>query len=114
LVKENDIIAIEKLKIKKMIQEKHLSKELSNASLQEIIRQIKYKSKWLNKKVYEVDTYYPSSKICNHCGIKNKINSLSIRKWTCAECNNENDRDINASMNILEEGIIKYYKEQYN
>ena len=115
IVKNNDLIITEHLQVQKMIQEnkKYLTKELTNISFSEIIRQLEYKSKWLNKKLIKVSRYFPSSQICNVCGSKNnKIKNLSVRKWICNKCQNENDRDINASINILEEGIKLYYKEQ--
>ena len=117
IVKNNDLIITENLKIKKMIQKgnKHINKGILNTSLSEIIRQLEYKCKWLNKKLIRVDTYFPSSQYCNVCGeINKKVKDLSIRKWICKKCKNENDRDINASINILEEGIRKYYQEQMN
>ena len=112
LVKENDIIATETLKIKDMVKNKYLSKYILDTSWYELIRQIKYKSKWNNKKYYQVDTYYPSSQICSHCDYKNeKVKELSVRKWECPRCNSINDRDINASINIMYEGIKKYMDE---
>ena len=85
-----------------------------DSSLSEIIRQLEYKCKWQNKRQIKVPSYYVSSQMCNHCGNKNKeTKNLSIRKWICNKCNCNNDRDINASLNILEKGIEIYYKEQY-
>ncbi len=116
IVKENDLIAVETLKVKDMITKKenkknHLSKYISNNSFNEVIRQIEYKSLWNNKKLIKVNTYFPSSKKCSRCGNINKeISDLRIRKWECSKCGNKNDRDINASINILEEGIELYYK----
>ena len=66
------------------------------------------------KKVIKVNTYYPSSQICSHCNYKeNKIRNLSIRKWECHKCGNINDRDINASINIMYEGLMLYMRGQY-
>ena len=116
LVKENDMIVTEDLSVKKMIEEakvKHFSSTISNSSLSEIIRQIDYKAKWNGKIHYKVDKYYASSQICSHCGHRNReVRDLSIREWICEECENRNDRDINASMNLLEIGL-KYYMEEY-
>ena len=71
-----------------------------------------YKSKWQNKKFYTIDTYYPSSQTCSSCDSKNiKVKNLNVRKWTCNNCKMEHDRDINASINIMIEGIKKYMKE---
>ena len=117
IVKENDLIVTETLSIKEMIENsryKTFRKKIIDSSLNEIKREIRYKSKWQNKRLIELNKYYASSQICNHCGNKNKeIKDLSIREWECNNCYNKNDRDINASLNIEYEGIIKYYKEQY-
>ena len=111
IVSANDIIITEKLQTKKLIEKKEMSKYVSDASLSEIIRQLEYKSKWQNKHFYQIDTYYPSSQICSHCNNKNKeLKDLNKRKWTCSKCNNENDRDINAAINIMWEGLINNTK----
>lgn len=99
-----------------MIENKqfHLAKKITNACFSETIRELKYKSKWRGKKFYQMNKYYPSSQICNHCGERNvKVKDLSVRKWECKSCGNRNNRDINASLNIEEEGIKMYYKELY-
>ena len=83
LVKENDVITAETLKVKDMIEKgkNHLAKYISNASFSEIIRQLGYKSKWRGKKFYQVSTYYPSSQMCSHCDYKEtSLKDLSIRK----------------------------------
>ena len=111
LVKENDIIVCETLKVKEMIEKgkHHLAKHLTNSSFGEIIRQLEYKSLWNNKKLIKIDTYYPSSQICSVCGNRKKeLKNLKIRRFVCDKCQNEIDRDINASINILMEGIRKY------
>lgn len=59
----------------------------------------------------EVNSYYPSSKMCSHCGSKiEETNNLSIRKWECLECGCENNRDLNASINIMFEGLRIHYQ----
>lgn len=116
IVMENDIILTENLKVKEMMEAKehHLGKELSNACFHEIIRQLEYKSRWQNKKLYQVDTYYPSSQLCNRCGEREKaVKNLGIRKWECSKCGNRMDRDINASLNIRDKGLEQYYKEVF-
>ena len=111
IVTENDLIITENLQIKKLIEKKEMSKYISDASLSEIIRQLEYKSKWQHKYFYQINKYYPSSQICSHCNTRNKeIKDLSIRSWTCKKCNNENDRDINAAINIMWEGLINNLK----
>ena len=112
IVEENDIISVEDLDIKGMYKNKHLTKSLTNIPLSEIIEKLKYKTKWNNKLLIEVDRYYASSQECNRCGYKNKkVKDLSIREWVCPRCDNKHDRDINASINIMYEGLTKYMKK---
>ena len=109
LVEENDLIVTEKLKINKMVQNSKLSKKIYDASWYELIRQLHYKSRWQGKICYQVDTYYPSSQTCSRCGNINKnVKDLKVREWECPHCTNMNNRDINASINIMWEGIKEY------
>ena len=98
-----------------MVQNKNLSKKIYDASWYELIRQLEYKSKWKNKKFYQIETYYPSSQICSRCGYQeNKMKDLKIRKWECPNCTNNNERDINASINIMFEGLKIYMNKDLN
>ena len=109
IVNENDLIVTEKLKINKMVQNKKPSKKIYDASWYELIRQLQYKSKWQGKICYQIDTYYPSSQTCSRCDNINKnVKDLKVRKWECPNCTNINNRDINASINIMWEGINSY------
>ena len=115
LVEENDLIVTEKLKINKMVQNKKLSKKIYDASWYELIRQLQYKSKWNGKICYQIDTYYPSSQTCSRCGSINKnVKDLKVREWECPHCTNINNRDINASINILWEGVKVYMGSRVN
>lgn len=112
LIKENDIIVTEDLNIKAMYQNHSIAKSLNKTPLYELIRVLKYKAKWNNKKLIQIDRYYPSSQICSVCDYQNKdIKDLSIRKWECPKCKTIHDRDINASNNILFEGLKIYMKQ---
>lgn len=112
IIEENDIVVTEKLQINRMVQKKKISKKIYDASWNELLRQLEYKTKWKGKYMYKIDTYYPSSQICNRCGYKEKkVKDLNIRKWECPRCNNTNLRDINASINILFEGLKQYMKD---
>ena len=106
IVKEHDIIVSEKLNVKKMSSNHKLAKNILDVSFNKICELLKWKAKLLGKYYYQVDTYYPSSKICSHCDNKTEItNDLKVRMWKCENCGNTNDRDINASINIMFEGI---------
>ena len=115
IVNEHDIIVTESLLVKDMFKEKvkAFNKSLSDASLSKLCSLIEWKSKIKGKYYYKINTYYPSSQICSHCGYKNsEIKDLSIREYDCPECEVHNDRDINASLNILLEGLKLHYNLQ--
>ena len=106
LVRDYDNICIEDLNVEGMVKNHSLAKSISDASWSEFARMLKYKCEWYGKQLIKVDRFYPSSQLCNNCGYKNKtVKDLKIRCWTCPECGNEVDRDINASKNILREGL---------
>ena len=113
LTDDNDIIVCENLKVKNMVQNGHLSKAIYDASWSELVRQINYKCIWKNKRFYQVDTYYPSSQICSRCGYKeSRVKDLSVRAWECPNCTNKNNRDLNASINIMFEGVKMYMERE--
>lgn len=89
-----------------------LTKNILDASFNKICGMLKWKSKENGKYYYQVDSYFPSSKLCSHCNNKTeKTNNLSIRSWKCDCCGSINDRDINASINIMFEGLKMYMNE---
>ena len=111
IVKEYDIIVSEKLNVKGISSNHHLAKSVLDASFNKICELLKWKTKLQGKYYYQVDAFYPSSKMCNHCGSKTEVtNNLSIRSWECTNCGNKNDRDINASINIMFEGLRIHYQ----
>ena len=106
LVKNYDVICIETLRIKNMIKNRKLAKAIGDASWSEFCRQLEYKCLWYDKKFVKINTYFASSQICSNCGFKNPaIKDLEIRKWICPQCGKYHDRDINAAINILNEGL---------
>ena len=105
LIKKYDTIILEDLNIKGMVKNHKLSKHISDASWGTFISFLEYKAKWHDKEILKVDRFFPSSKTCNCCGYINQNLKLDMREWICPSCNTNLDRDINASENILKEGL---------
>ena len=105
LVNENQIICIEDLNVNGMMQNHKLSKSIQDLSLYEFRRQLEYKCKWYGWQLIVINKFYPSSKTCHNCGYVYKGLKLSEREWICPHCKSKIDRDYNASLNILDEGL---------
>ena len=107
IVKNHDIIAIENLNVKGMVKNHTLAKAISDSSWSTFTTMLAYKAEWYGKTLVKIDRWYPSSKTCsgcNHLLTKAEL-PLSLRSWDCPSCLQTNDRDINASINILNEGL---------
>ena len=105
LVRNNDIIIMENLKTKNMLKNRKLAKAINDASFGEIKRQLEYKATWYKKVLIKIGTFYPSSKTCSNCNYINQELKLQHRSWKCTQCAKTHDRDYNASINILNEGL---------
>ena len=101
LVRKFDVICLEDLNVKGMMKNRRLSCAIQDLGFYELKRQLIYKANQFDKTIKSVERFFPSSKTCSCCGFKLEKLSLSVRKWTCEKCGAEHDRDINASINIL-------------
>ena len=104
LIRKYDIIVLEDLNIKGMVKNHKLSKHISDASWGKFVTMLTYKAEWNDKEIVKINRFFPSSKTCNCCGYINQNLTLDVREWTCPSCNTKLDRDLNASINILNEG----------
>ena len=107
IIKNHDVIAIEDLNVKGMVQNRKLAEAISDSSWSAFTNMLTYKAEWYGKTLIKVDRWYPSSKTCSACGhlLTKAELPLSVRSWQCPSCKQDNDRDINASINILNEGL---------
>lgn len=103
LVEEYDFLAFEDLTVSDLVKNRKLAYSINDVRWSQLLNFIKYKCLWYDKKFVQIDRFYASSKICSCCGIyhKDRVNSLSVREWTCPDCGTQHDRDVNAAKNIL-------------
>lgn len=106
LVSENQVIVTEDLAISNMVKNHTLAKAIQDCSWYELTRQIQYKSDWNNRQYIKIGRFTKSSQPCHVCGyINTETKNLAVREWICPKCGTVHDRDINAAINILNEGL---------
>jgi putative transposase len=105
IVNENQVIVSEDLNVKGMLKNHKLAKSIQDASFSSFCNMISYKALEQHRQYVKIGTFYPSSKLCHCCGFKYKGLKLEERFWTCPECGTYLDRDENAALNILNEGL---------
>lgn len=103
LTREYDLLCVEDLSTKGLAKTK-LSRSVLDAAFGEFLRQVEYKAEWSFKRSIKVGRFFPSTKLCSECGVVNPNLTLSDRMWIC-DCGAQHDRDLNASRNILAEGL---------
>jgi putative transposase len=104
IIDENQVIVIEDLNVKGMLKNRKLSKAIQELSLYKFKTLLKYKAEWNGRNVIEIDRFFPSSKLCSECGYKYSDLTLKEREWVCPQCGTHHHRDLNAAINIMNEG----------
>lgn len=111
LIDENQAVAVETLKVKNLLKNRKLAKHIADASWFSLIQKLEYKAKAQGKHLVKIDQWFASSKTCSCCGHKVDSMPLKVRSWTCTSCGTEHDRDVNAAINIRQQGVIKLRAE---
>ena len=105
LINENQVICLEDLQVKNMVKNHKLAKSISDCSWSKFVELVKYKCDWYGRELVQIDKFFPSSKLCSNCGNIKKDLTLKDREYQCGLCKITIDRDYNASLNILREGL---------
>jgi putative transposase len=86
VIDENQVITVEDLDVKGMLQTRYLAKSISDSGWSMFVTYLEYKAQWYGRKLIKVDRYFPSTQLCSNCGYINKALTLSDREWTCPIC----------------------------
>jgi putative transposase len=105
LIGENQAVCIEDLHVRGLVRNRRLARSIADTGFGELRRQLEYKSAWYGRTLIVVNRWFPSSKRCSSCGHTLETLNLATRHWTCPACGADHDRDKNAAVNILNEGL---------
>lgn len=101
-----DLVSVEDLDMKGLSQSLNFGKSVSDNGWGMFISFLKYKLEEQGKQLIKVSRFFPSSQLCSVCRCKHSITKdLSVRKWTCPDCGTHHNRDVNAAINIRNEGL---------
>ncbi|MFE9706715.1 RNA-guided endonuclease InsQ/TnpB family protein [Streptomyces sp. NPDC005930] len=118
LVRENQVLVVEDLSVVTLLRaargtgrgrKARLNQAIADASWGELLRQLRYKCEWYGRTLVIVDRFFPSTRRCSACHCRGPKLDVSVREWTCAECGVLHDRDVNAAVNLRDEGMRLYW-----
>jgi putative transposase len=105
LINENQVIIVENLAVKNMVKNHNLAKAIADVGWGRFCTMLKYKAEQEGKIYQEVDRFFPSSHLCNETLLPLEKMGLAVRSFKCPHCGNQHDRDVNAAINIRNEGL---------
>lgn len=114
LVRENQVLVVEDLSVQTLMRagrgkgrrrKAKLNQAILDASWGELVRQLRYKCEWYGRTLVVVGRFFPSTRRCSACHTMGPKLDVSVRRWTCAECGALHDRDVNAAVNLRDEGM---------
>lgn len=118
IINENQVICVEDLSVESMLKkvdpdkrkelrckERNRHRDIADCGFYSFVSKLIYKAKWYGRDLVKVGRYFPSSQLCNNCGCQNKELKPTDREWSCLNCFDNHDRDENAALNILDEGL---------
>ena len=105
LVNENQVVVVENLAVKNMVKHHTLAKAISDAGWGKFCTMLKYKAEFDGKTYLEIDRFFPSSHLCSNTLLPIQKMDLSGRSFDCPHCHQRHDRDVNAAINIRNEGL---------
>ncbi len=104
LVGRYDVICMESLSVKNMVKNHRLAQAIHDVAWGELRRQLRYKCRWYDRQLVEIDRFYASTKTCSFCSYVLPEIDRACRVWHCPSCGVVHDRDVNAAKNILGAG----------
>ncbi|RED76130.1 IS200/IS605 family element RNA-guided endonuclease TnpB [Cohnella phaseoli] len=108
LIRENQTISIETLRVTNMLKNPKLAKSISDAAWSEFTRLLTYKSEWYGRTLKFAPAFASTSQVCHVCGENHPVvKDLAVRQWACPSCHTIHDRDENAAYNIKQAAISK-------
>ncbi|MFE1885618.1 RNA-guided endonuclease InsQ/TnpB family protein [Streptomyces diastatochromogenes] len=118
LVRENQVLVVEDLSVATLMRaargkgrrrKARLNQAITDAAWGELLRQLRYKCEWYGRTLVIVDRFFPSTRRCSSCRATGPKMDVSVREWTCAQCGAVHDRDVNAAVNLRDEGMRLYW-----
>ena len=112
IIRENQTVVLEDLNVSGMVKNRKLAKAISDMGWRQFRTMLEAKAEMYGREFIVIDRWTPTSQICSSCGFNGGKKELNVREWTCINCGAKHDRDVNASINILNTAVGGQSKAQ--